>query len=86
MFARSVSRRWFLNTIGAVFVILVIFVASLSVVVQSSTYSSIELALSSRMDELLNWFSGNGGRDNVRSFTAITQDYVENSLDRKSVV
>lgn len=84
MFARSVSRRWFLNTIGAVFVILVIFVASLSVVVQSSTYSSIELALSSRMDELLNWFSGNGGRDNVRSFTAITQDYVENSFQDRN--
>ncbi len=28
MFARSISRRWFINTVGAVLVILVVFVCT----------------------------------------------------------
>ena len=41
MFARSISRRWFINTVGAVLVILVVFVSALSFMVQSSTYNGI---------------------------------------------
>ena len=54
MFAKSISRRWFVNTIGVVLVVLVIFVAALSFMVQSSTYNGIESTLTGRMDELLN--------------------------------
>ena len=57
MFAKSISRRWFVNTIGVVLVVLVVFVAALSFMVQSSTYNGIEMTLTGRMDELLNWLS-----------------------------
>lgn len=78
MFARSISRRWFVNTIGVVFVILVVFVSTLSVMVQSSTYNGIELALTGRMDELLNWLSGSSRGYQTSEFAAITRDYIEN--------
>ena len=78
MFARSISRRWFVNTIGAVFVILVVFVSTLSVMVKSSTYNGIELALTGRMDELLNWLSGSSRGYQTSEFAAITRDYIEN--------
>ena len=84
MFARSISRRWFVNTIGVVFVILIIFIASLSATVQSSTYNGMELALTSRMDELLNWLSGSTGDYQTSEFAAITRDYVENYFQDKS--
>lgn len=45
MFAKGVSRRWLVNTIGVVFLILVISITTISVMVQSSTYNGIELAL-----------------------------------------
>ena len=78
MFARSISRRWFVNTIGAAFVILVVFVSTLSVMVKSSTYNGIELALTGRMDELLNWLSGSSRGYQTSEFAAITRDYIEN--------
>ncbi len=84
MFTRSVSRRWFVNTIGAVFVILVVFIAALSSMVQSSTYTGIESALTGRMDELLNWLSGTSGGYETSEFAAITRDYVEHSFQDKS--
>ncbi|WP_322172447.1 sensor histidine kinase [Acutalibacter caecimuris] len=84
MFTRSIPRRWFVNTIGAVFVILVVFVSTLSVMVQSSTYNGIELALTGRMDELLNWLSGSSRGYKTSEFAAITRDYVENYFQDKS--
>ena len=39
MFQRSISRRWFVNTVGAMFVVLVVFIVVLSSMVQSSTYN-----------------------------------------------
>ncbi len=63
MFAKGVSRRWLVNTIGVVFLILVISITTLSVMVQSSTYNGIELALTGRADELLNWLSSSADLD-----------------------
>lgn len=82
MFAKSISRRWFLNTIGAVFVILVIFVVALSFMVQSSTYNGIEMTLTGRMDELLNWLSSRTGDYQTSEFTAVTRDYIETFQDK----
>lgn len=84
MFARSISRRWFVNTIGVVFVILVVFVVTLSVMVQNSTYNGMELALTGRMDELLNWLSGSSGGYKTSEFAAITRDYIEKSFQDKA--
>lgn len=82
MFAKSISRRWFVNTIGVVLMILVVFVVALSFMVQSSTYNGIEMTLTGRMDELLSWLS-NRSRDYTTSeFTAVTRDYIETFQDK----
>ena len=57
MFSRGVSRRWLLNTIGVAFLVLAVSITTLSLMVQSSTYNGMELALAGRADELLNWLS-----------------------------
>ena len=75
---RGISRRWFINTIGVVFVVLVISIATLSLMVQSSTYNGMELAITGRMEELLNWLSGSSGGYETSEFSAITRDYIEN--------
>ena len=66
MFAKGVSRRWMVNTIGVVFLILTISITTLSIMVQSSLYNGIEQALAGRADELLNWLS-TGGQYNSSS-------------------
>ena len=83
MFTKGISRRWFLNTIGIVFVILVIFIASLSLMVQTTVYNGIELAITGRVDELLNWLSASSGGYMTSEFTAITRDYIENYFQDK---
>lgn len=83
MFQRSISRRWFVNTIGAMFVILVIFIVSLSFMVQSSTYNGIEQTLTGRMDELLNWLYDDDETYETGNFAPITRDYVEKSFQDK---
>ena len=80
MFTKGISRRWFLNTIGIVFVILVIFIASLSLMVRTTVYNGIELAITGRVDELLNWLSASSM---TSEFTAITRDYIENYFQDK---
>ena len=55
---KGISRRWFINTIGIVFVILTVSIVTLSLMVQSSAYNGIELVLTGRVDELLNMLSG----------------------------
>lgn len=81
---RGISRRWFINTIGVVFVILVISIATISLMVQSSTYSGMELALTGRVEELLNWLSGSSGGYETSEFAAITRDYIENYFQDKN--
>ena len=82
MFAKSISRRWFVNTIGVVLVVLVVFVAALSFMVQSSTYNGIEMTLTGRMDELLNWLSSRSKDYQTSEFTAVTRDYIETFQDK----
>lgn len=80
---RSISRRWFINTIGVVLVVLAVSIFALSITVRSSTYSGIEQALTGRMDELLNWLSGgSGGHSTASEFAAITRAYIEGFPDK----
>ena len=83
MFVKGIARQWFVNTIGIVFVILVIFIASLSITVQSSVYSGIETSITGRVDELLNWLSVSSGGYVTSEFNAITRDYIENYFQDK---
>lgn len=83
---KSIPRRWFVNTIGVVFIVLAVSVFSLAITVQSSTYSGIEQALTGRVDELLNWLSSdNGGYKTSSEFAAITRDYIERFPDKNDM-
>ena len=81
---RGISRRWFINTIGVVFLILLVSILTLSMMVQSSTYNGMELALTGRLEELLNWLPGSSGGYETSEFTAITRDYIENVFQEKN--
>ena len=78
----GISRRWMVNTIGVVFLILTAFITILSLMVRSSTYNGIELALAGRADELLNWLSA--GSATSSSFTGIVRDYIETFPDKNN--
>ena len=84
---RSISRRWFVNTIGIVLIMLTVFIAALSITVQSSAYSGIEQTLTGRMDELLNWIASGSsdGPQNSSEFAAITRDYIESFPDKNDM-
>lgn len=81
---KSISRRWFVNTIGTVLLILIISIITLSAMLQSSAYSSIEQALTGRVDELLNWL-GSSSFQTASEFTAITRDYIERFPDKNDM-
>lgn len=81
---KSLSRRWFVNTIGVVLVILTVCVLALSFNIRSSTYSGIEQALTGRVDELMNWL-GSSGYQTASEFTAITRDYIERFPDKNDM-
>ncbi len=83
---RSISRRWFVNTIGAVLLVLAVSILTLSFTVKNSAYSSIEQALTGRVDELLNWLSvSSGGHQTASKFAAITRDYIETFPDKNDM-
>ncbi len=86
MFSKGVSRRWMFNTLGVVLIVLVIFITTLSLMVQSSTYNGIELALAGRADELLNWLSSaSSGYNTSTEFTGIVRDYIEGFPDKNQM-
>lgn len=86
MFLKGISKRWFINTIGVVLVVLTVSIISLSLTVQSSSYNGIDLALSGRADELLNVLSSGSGKYKTSSeFMAITRDYIENFPDKNTM-
>ena len=85
MFAKGVSRRWMVNTIGVVFLILTISITTLSIMVQSSLYNGIEQALAGRADELLNWLSTGGQYNSSSEFMGIVRGYIEVFPDKNQM-
>ncbi len=79
---KGISRRWFLNTVGVVFLILAVSIVTLSLMVQNSAYSGIELVLAGRADELLNVLAWGKGYRNATEFIAVTRDYIETFPDK----
>ena len=83
---RSIFRRWFVNTLSIVLVVLVVSILTLSLMVRNSTYSGIEQALTGRVDELLNWLSASSvGNRSASEFNAITRDYIERFPDKNEM-
>lgn len=83
---KGVSRRWFVNTIGIVVVILVVFITALALMVQSYAYNSISNILRGRADELLNVLSyGSAGYKTASEFSASARSYIENFQDKNAM-
>lgn len=79
----SISRRWFVNTLSIVLLVLIVCIVTLSFMVRNSTYTGIEQALTGRVDELLNWL--NSGDSSASEFNAITRDYIERFPDKNEM-
>lgn len=78
---KGISRRWFVNTVGLILVILVVFIVVLSFTVQSYTYSNISNTLAGRMDGLLNVLTSGGLTD----FVSTTRTQIEAYPDKNSM-
>lgn len=81
---RSISARWFINTVAVVFIILVVFIVALSAMVQSYAYSSVSNVLTGRMDELLNFLSSTE-TNYLTDFQNVARNYIENFPDKNSM-
>lgn len=85
MVSKGIPRRWMVNTVGVVLVILTVSIATLALMLQSSTYNGIELALAGRADELLNWLSSNSTQGSASGFASIVRDYIEAFPDKNEM-
>lgn len=62
MKAWGITRRWILNSLGIIVLVLVTLIITLSFVVQSYVYNGIQQTINGRSGELTNVFSGYGKR------------------------
>ena len=85
MFRKSgITRRWLLNSLGVILLIVVTLIATLSAVIQGYVYNGIRSALNGRSDELTNMFSSYG-RESPTEFSTAARSYVENFLNKESM-
>jgi len=80
----SITRRWLLNSLGVILLIVVTLIATLSAVIQGYVYNGIRSALNGRSDELTNMFSGYG-RESPTEFSTAARSYVENFPNKESM-
>ncbi len=80
----SIARRWIMNSVGLLLLIVVILVAALSFAVQGYVYNGIQSALNGRSDELTNVFS-TYGRKSAAQFLSVARSYVENFPNKESM-
>ncbi|MCI1966014.1 MAG: HAMP domain-containing histidine kinase [Oscillospiraceae bacterium] len=79
----SITRRWLLNSLGVILLIVVTLIATLSAVIQGYVYNGIRSALNGRSDELTNMFSSYG-RESPSEFSTAARSYVENFPNKES--
>ena len=80
----SITRRWLLNSLGVILLIVVTLIATLSAVIQGYVYNGIRSALNGRSDELTNMFSSYG-RESPTEFSTAARSYVENFPNKESM-
>ncbi|WP_228724944.1 sensor histidine kinase [Caproicibacter fermentans] len=80
----SITKRWLLNSLGVILLIVVTLIATLSAVIQGYVYNGIRSALNGRSDELTNMFSSYG-RESPTEFSTAARSYVENFPNKESM-
>ena len=78
----SITKRWIINTLGVVLVIIVLLVVSLSFAIRNFFYSGIQQTIAGRSNELTNFFSTYLSADSD-SFTQTARSYVESFPDKE---
>jgi len=80
----GITRRWLLNSLGVILLILITLILILSYVIRGYVYNGIQTALSSRSDELTNVFA-DYGRKSPQEFSTAARNYVENFPGKESM-
>jgi signal transduction histidine kinase len=80
----SIARRWILNSLGIILLIVITLIAALSFVVQAYVYNGIQSALNGRSGELTNFFSPDE-RDSASDFIKAARGYVEDFPNKESM-
>lgn len=81
---KGITRRWLLNSLGIILLVLITLIITLSFTVQGYVYNGIQQAVSGRAGELPNVFSGYERRT-AGEFLAAARSYVENSPNKESM-
>ena len=81
---KGIARRWLLNSLGVILIILVTLILTLSFVVSGYIYNGIQQAINGRSGELTNVFS-DYGRKSPKEFSTAARNYVENFPDKESM-
>lgn len=74
---KGITKRWVINTLGVILIILFVFVVAFAIIVQSFYYNGIFQTLNGRSAELVNIFN-----DSDR-FIETARDYVEDFPDKE---
>ncbi len=80
----GIIRRWLLNSLGVILVILITLILTLSIVVRSYVYNGIQQAINGRSGELTNVFA-DYGRKSPHEFSTAARSYVENFPNKESM-
>ena len=80
----SIARRWFMNTLGAIFLIVIVLIASLSFGIKDYVYNGIQSALNGRSDELTNIISSYRQKT-AAEFLRAARTYVEDFPSKESM-
>lgn len=80
----SIAKRWIINNLGIILLIVVTLIASLSIAVRAYVYNGIQSALDGRSGELTNIFASYGTKS-ASEFLTTARSYVENFSDKSSM-
>ena len=84
MAAKGITKRWLLNSLGVILIIMITLIATLSLVVQGYIYNGIQQVINGRSDELTNVFS-DYGRRSPAEFNAVARKYVEDFPNKEKM-
>ena len=84
MVVKGLTKRWLLNSLGVILILIVALVFSLSYAIQNYIYYGIQQAINGRAGELTNVFSDYGQRSS-QDFLTAARNYVENFPNKESM-
>ncbi len=78
---KSISRRWFINSLCVMVALLVVFISILAFTFKSNVYSSLQQIITGRSEELINVLSTTAGSD----FSTVSRSYIETFPDKNDM-